>query len=155
MSPPSPPLFTPAAAPTPAQAFAPLGSGLSGLTPANPVVAQPIVTGNSISGLTTDNNVTGRPDGAAPRTATSPTHLAGAAAANAVAAGDAAQQRTVGHGPGMMPMIPMVPGAAGAAGGGKDRDPVTAALTPDQAELMGLETRAEAVPGGTIARKGD
>ena len=53
------------------------------------------------------------------------------------------------------PMMPPMMGGPGmnGAGGGKERDLVTAKLTEDQAQLLGLDTQAEAVPGGTIARK--
>ena len=54
----------------------------------------------------------------------------------------------------MMPMGgPMMGGAGG--GGNNKRDTVKATLTSDQAQLMGLEAVAEAVPGGTIAQKKD
>ncbi len=49
----------------------PGGGGLSVPSASNPVVTLP-VTGTSNPSLITDSNVTGRPDNAAPRTATSP-----------------------------------------------------------------------------------
>ena len=136
--------------------FTPLspGSSLSGLVPVNPVVAQPVVTGTSTAGLITDNNVSGRPDGATARTATSPgpaTNLSGASADQTTA-----RPAATGAGTGMggVPMMgPMMGGMNGMGGAGKDRDPVTAAMTPDQVRLLGLEAIGEAVPGGTIARK--
>ena len=143
---PPPPTFTPLS----------LGSSLSGLVPVNPVVAQPVVTGTSTAGLITDNNVSGRPDGATARTATSPgpaTNLSGASADQTTA-----RPAATGAGTGMggVPMMgPMMGGMNGMGGAGKDRDPVTAAMTPDQVRLLGLEAIGEAVPGGTIARKDD
>lgn len=145
------PAFTPVAVTEPA--LTPLNP-LSAAPAVNPVAAAPIVTGTSTAGLITDTNVTGRPDNAPPRTATS-THLAGAGAVNATAGETGAGQRAAAAVPPMMPMMPPMMGGPGMGGGGEKREPVTAALTPDQAELMGLETVAEAVPGGTIARKGD
>jgi hypothetical protein len=64
----------------------------------------------------------------------------------------------MGSGMGMgAPMVPMSPmmGGMGGGGAGKDREMVTATMTPEQARLLGLETIGEAVPGGTIARKED
>ena len=58
-------------------------------------------------------------------------------------------------GPGGMPIMPMVPGAGAGSGGGKDRELVTAKMTPDQIKLRALDTIAEAVQGGTIAQKRD
>jgi hypothetical protein len=149
----APAFLTAPVAPPPV--FTPLNPAAGGSLSATPAV-NPVVTGTSASGLVTDNNVTGRADGAAPRTATSPTHLTGAATDPAAAA---AQQRGVGAGgmgSGMMPMMPMVPGAgAGAPGGGEKRDPVTATMTSDQFLLTGEVARAEAVPGGTIAQRKD
>lgn len=142
----------------PPPTFTPLspGSSLSGLTQVNPVVAQPVVTGTSTAGLITDNNVSGRPDGATARTATSPgaaTNLSGAVADQATARPAAAGAGT-GVG-GVPPMMGPMMGGMGGASGGKDREPVTATMTPDQAKLLGLEAVGEAVPGGTIARKDD
>jgi hypothetical protein len=124
------------------------------LTPAPAL--NPIVTGTSVSGLTTDSNVTGRADGATPRTATSPspaTNLSGASGAET-----AATRAGAGTGAGMgAPMVPMSPmmGGMGNSGASKDREMVNATMTPEQAKLLGLETIGEAVPGGTIARKED
>jgi hypothetical protein len=138
--------------------FTPLspGSSLSGLTPVNPVVAQPVVTGTSTAGLITDNNVSGRPDGATARTATSPapsTNLSGAIVDQASGRAPAAGVGT-GMG-GIPPMMGPMMGGLGGSGAAKDREPVTATMTPDQARLLGLEAIGEAVPGGTIARKDD
>ena len=121
---------------------------LSALPPLNPVT-----TGTSLTGLTTDTNVTGRADGATARSATSPaSHLSassGAASANSAAQPHAA----MGAG---MPMMPMGgPMMGGPGGGNAKRDTVKATLTSDQAQLLGLEAVAEAVPGGTIAQKKD
>ena len=146
------PAITPAAAPEPT--FTPLG--LTGAAAVNPVVAQPITTGTSLTGLETTSNVSGRPDGATARTATSPgpaTNLSGASADQSTARPAAAGAGT-GMG-GAQPMMGPMMGGMGGAGGGKDREPVTATMTPEQARLMGLEAIAEAVPGGTIARKDD
>jgi hypothetical protein len=141
--------------PTAGPTFTPLGPGtsLGGLTAVNPVV-QPVVTGTSTAGLTTDSNVTGRADGATPRTATSPGPATGLSGAHA---DQNATGRPGGMGSGMgmgAPMVPMSPmmGGMGGGGAGKDREMVTAKLTPDQIKLMALDTIAEAVPGGTIAR---
>ena len=146
------PAITPAAAPEPT--FTPLG--LTGAAAVNPVVAQPITTGTSLTGLETTSNVSGRPDGATARTATSPgpaTNLSGASADQSTARPAAAGAGT-GMG-GAQPMMgPMMSGMGG-AGGGKDRATVTATMTPEQARLLGLEAIGEAVPGGTIARKDD
>lgn len=139
--------------PTVGPTFTPLGP-VGSLTPA-PVV-NPIVTGTSVSGLTTDSNVTGRADGTAARTATSPSPATGLSGAHT----DQATARPGGMGTGMgmgAPMMPMSPmmGGMGGGGAGKDREMVTATMTPEQAKLLGLETIGEAVPGGTIARKED
>lgn len=135
----------------------PWNTGLSGLAAVNPVVSQPVTTGTSLTGLTTDSNVTGRADGAAPRTATSPapTHLAGAAAANA-AANPAATAAHPGAGMGGTPIMggPMGAGGMG-GGGGKDREQVKATPGSDHFVLTGEAARSEAVPGGTIAQKRD
>lgn len=144
------PAITPAATPQPT--FTPLG--LTGAAAVNPVVAQPITTGTSISGLETSSNVSGRPDGATARTATSPaTNLSGAIADQTSGRAPAAGVGT-GMG-GVPPMMGPMMGGMGGSGAGKDREPVTAAMTPDQAQLLGLEAVATAVPGGTIARKDD
>ena len=143
------PAITPVATPEPT--FTPLG--LTGAPAANPVVSQPITTGTSLTGLETTSNVSGRPDGAAARTATSPaTNLSGAIADQASGRAPAAG---VGTGMGGVPpmMGPMMGGMNGMGGAGKDREPVTATMTPDQVRLLGLEAVGEAVPGGTIARK--
>jgi hypothetical protein len=144
--------------PTAGPTFTPLGPGtsLGGLTAVNPVV-QPVVTGTSTAGLTTDSNVSGRADGATPRTATSPGPATGLSGAHA---DQNATGRPGGMGSGMgmgAPMVPMSPmmGGMGGGGAGKDREMVTATMTPEQARLLGLETIGEAVPGGTIARKED
>ena len=138
--------------------FTPLNpTGLGGATPANPVV-QPVVTGTSTAGLTTDSNVSGRADGTAARTATGTgpaSHLA-AGGAETAAARPTGMGTGAGMGAPMMPMgMPMQGGMNGMGGAGKDRDPVTAKLTPDQIKLLALDTIAEAVPGGTIAQRRD
>ena len=54
-----------------------------------------------------------------------------------------------------MPMMPMMPVAGAGTGANQNqRDPVTAKLTPEQQELMGLPTIAESVASGTIAQRG-
>lgn len=53
-----------------------------------------------------------------------------------------------------MPMVPMMPMSGSGGANGSKRDPVTAKLTPEQQELMGLPTVAESVAGGTIAQRG-
>jgi hypothetical protein len=136
--------------------FTPLNpTGLVGASPANPVV-QPVVTGTSTAGLTTDNNVTGRPDGAAARTATSPSpasHLASGGAETA-ATRPGGMGTGAGMGAPMMPMgMPMQGGMNGLGGAGKDREPVTADQNSDFYLLSGGAAIGEAVPGGTIARK--
>jgi hypothetical protein len=138
--------------------FTPLNpTGLVGASPANPVV-QPVVTGTSTAGLTTDNNVTGRPDGAAARTATSPSpasHLASGGAETA-ATRPGGMGTGAGMGAPMMPMgMPMNGGMNGMGGAGKDREPVTADQNSDFYLLSGGAAIGEAVPGGTIARKED
>ncbi len=98
----------------------------------------------------------GRPDGPTARTATSPgpaTNLSGAAPDQATARTAAGAGTGMGGVPPMMG--PMMGGMNGMGGAGKYREPVTAAMTPDQAQLLGLEAVATAVPGGTIARKDD
>lgn len=119
--------------------FTPLNpTGLGGATPANPVV-QPVVTGTSTAGLTTDSNVSGRSDGTAARTdQTAATRPGGMGAGT-------------GMGAPMMPMMPM--GMGGNGGAGKDRDPVTANQSSDGYLLSGAAAIGEAIPGGTIARK--
>ncbi len=125
----------------------------------------PVTTGTSIAGLVTDNNVTGRPDNVASRSAFAPnpgatataSHLAGAqvgggAAAGGTTTGSAGAAGVPGAGMPMMPMMPIAGTGAGAAQ--NQRDPVSAKLTPEQQELMGLPTIAESVAGGTIAQRG-
>lgn len=144
-------------------AITPLNPTGPTFTPLNPVgsltpapALNPVVTGTSVSGLTTTNNVTGLADGATTRTATSPspaTNLSGAHADQTAAARPGGMGTGAGMGAPMMPMgMPMNGGMGGA---GKDREMVTATMTPEQARLLGLETIGEAVPGGTIARKED
>lgn len=111
-------------------------------------------TGTSVSGLETSTNVSGRPDNAVARTATSPaSHLSAATASQAAAPGGTNGQPGIGSAAGA-PMVPMMGGMGGGAGhpNGDKRDPVTAKLTDDQIELLGLQTTGEAVQGGTINR---
>jgi hypothetical protein len=145
-------------------AITPLTPAGPTFTPLNPTgslapapVLNPIVTGTSVSGLTTDSNVSGRADGATPRTATSPgpaTGLSGAHADQNATGRPGGMGAGAGMGAPMMPMSPMM-GGMGNGGAGKDREMVTATMTPEQVKLLGLETIGEAVPGGTIARKED
>ena len=144
----------------PAAPWSPAGSG-SGLSA--PAI-NPVTTGTSVSGLLTDNNVSGRPDNVASRSAYAPnpgatstaSHLAGAQSGGGSAASGTATGSATAGAPGAgMPMMPMMPmGGAGGAAGGSQRDPVTAKLTPEQQELMGLPTVAASVAGGTIAQRG-
>ena len=143
---------------SPAAPWSTAGSGLSA-----PAV-NPVTTGTSVSGLLTDNNVSGRPDNVASRSAYAPSpgatstasHLAGAQpAGGAATSGTTTGSATAGAPGAGMPMMPMMPmGGAGGAAGGSQRDPVTSKLTPEQRELMGLPTVAESVAGGTIAQRG-
>lgn len=151
----TPAAFTPAPDPVYSGINLPGGGGLSSAPGLNPVITPP-VTGTSLSGLVTDSNVTGRADGAAPRTAMSPsaTHLAAGSAEQARATGTTAGGTGVGA-PGMVPPMLGGPMGGGAGNGGQKRDPVTAKMTEDQIKLLGLETIGEAVPGGTIAQRKD
>jgi hypothetical protein len=150
-----PALSTPGIAPvtySPATPWNTPGGSLSAAPAVNP-----IVTGTSVSGLTTDSNVTGRADGTAPRTATSPgsaTHLAGAAGAAAGAEAGAGQRGAAGMG-GTPIMGGPIGGMGGGAGTGKEREQVKANQTSDHFVLNGEIARSEAVPGGTIAQKRD
>lgn len=134
--------------------------GISPITPspalsATPAI-NPIVTGTSTAGLVTDTNVTGRPDNAPPRTATSPaSHLAGATAAAAAEPAGAGARGAAGTGAGapMMPMMPPMMGGPGMGGAGKERETVKAEQSSEEFLLTGGPAVAEAVPGGTIAQR--
>lgn len=120
-------------------------------------LTNPVVTGTSIPNLTTDTNVTGRPDGATPRTATGPSPASHLATATAAAAADPAGAGTRGAAagsPGMMPpMMPPMMGGPGMGGAGKERETVKAEQSSEEFLLTGGPAVSEAVPGGTIARK--
>lgn len=141
--------------PTPQMEGINIPANLSAAPAANPTLNATGGTGTSTAGLETASNTTGRPDNAAPRTATSPSsHLSAATAAQAAAPGG------TGQGTGMagqgMPAMPFVPaaGVGGPTGGrtNKDgREPPKA--SKDSAELSGLITIGEAVQGGTINRR--
>ena len=136
-------------------------ASLAGTAPTNPVT-----TGTSISGLSTDSNVTGRPDNVAARnaftatatgSATSPSHLSGTQAGGAAGSAGAAGAATAGAPVGGMPMMggPMMGGPGGGNGGASQRDAVKANPDSDQWLLTGGPTVDAAVAGGTIAQRKD
>jgi len=149
------PAITAAALPESTTTFTPLG--LNGVTAANPVASQPIVTGTSLTGLETASNVSGRADGTAARTATSPgpaSHLSAAGAEQATGRAGAAGTGT-GTGMGGVPPIMGGPMGAMSGSGAAERKPVTAEANSDKFILDGSAAISEAVPGGTIAQRKD
>ncbi len=137
----------------PAPALNPVGGGGGGIGGAGGVPPSGGPTGTSVSGLETAANVTGRPPGGI-ATALSG-GLVGVASASGTPAA-AAAGAGMGGLPGMMPMGGGVGGAGGGVAGGKrSTDSGVTQWTADQAEIQGARTRAEAVPGGTIAQRRD
>jgi hypothetical protein len=117
------------------------------VAPAPP--APPQTTGTSGTDWHTQADTSGRSD--APRTALSsgtPEQLTGrATAGGAGAAGTAAQGQPLGQQPMMPPMM------GGIGGGANGRATKVLRYSSEQAELLGHETLAEAVRGGTIAQR--
>jgi len=154
------PAITPAATTPTYSPAAPWNTtSLAGTAPLNPVT-----TGTSISGLSTDNNVTGRPDNVAARTAYTPagtatatgSHLSGTQAGVAAGSAGAAGAATAGAPVGGMPMMggPMMGGPGGGGNGGAaHREPVTAKPGSDGWLLTGGPAMDAAVDGGTIAQR--
>ncbi|NOR99702.1 hypothetical protein [Mycobacteroides abscessus] len=134
------------------------GTNLGGTPAVNTQVSH--TTGNSATGLTTQSDVAGRPQGTenkpftpAPGTSTSGAHGTG------TAPGQGTQQQTTGARPmGGMPMMPGMMGAPAAAApasrqGGDGERTRGVASTSDPLGL--LVERGDAVDGGTIAQNRD
>jgi hypothetical protein len=118
------------------------------IAPALP--APPAVAGTSGTDWHTQADTSGRSD--APRTALSsglPEQLTGRAAAGGAGAAGQATGQPLGQQPMMPPMMPGGMGGSGAAG----RATKVLKYSPEQTELLGHPTIAEAVKGGTIAQK--
>lgn len=105
-------------------------------------------TGNSVQGMKTETNVTGRPDGA-----TAQTRLSAAESGNAMGK-QGTPTAAAPHGAGGMPITPGMGGVGQGAGSTKQADPVRVRQVSDDVnEVQGNQTIAEAVRGGTIAKK--
>ncbi|MFN6547933.1 hypothetical protein [Mycolicibacterium nivoides] len=105
-------------------------------------------TGNSVQGMKTETNVTGRPDGA-----TAQTRLSAAESGNAMGK-PGTPAATAPHGAGGVPIMPGMGGVGQGGGSTKQADPVRVRqVGPDVAEVWGEQTIAESVRGGTIAKK--
>lgn len=149
------PAATTPAAPAEAQGAPPAASpnSLAGAAPVNQTNP-----GASLTGLRTDDNVTGRPDGVPARSANDITTRTAAATATAEqaapGAGDAATAGVPGAGVPVTGPMGAIGGPA-VGGGGKQSQTVLARMTQEQREMLGLNAIARAVPGGTIAQKRD
>ncbi|KLI09335.1 MULTISPECIES: hypothetical protein [Mycobacteriaceae] len=105
-------------------------------------------TGNSVQGMKTETNVTGRPEGA-----TAQTRLSAAESGNAMGK-QGTPAATAPHGAGGVPIMPGMGGVGQGGGSTKQADPVRVRqVGPDVAEVWGEQTIAESVRGGTIAKK--
>lgn len=105
-------------------------------------------TGNSVQGMKTETNVTGRPEAA-----TAQTRLSASDATNATGK-LGTPTAAAPHGPGGIPIAPGMGGVPQGGGSTKQADPVRVRqVGPDVAEVWGEQTIAESVRGGTIAKK--
>ncbi|WP_078321702.1 hypothetical protein [Mycobacteroides chelonae] len=135
------------------------GTGLNGAPAVN--TQAPATSGTSQTGLTTQSEVSGRPQGTenkpfGPTPAGAETKTSGATGNTAQSQAAAQQQAQRGAGMPMMPMVPPMGGAPAGGGGGRhgDDDPTKIlGRGPNGERLLGdQEALKEAVPGGTIAQ---
>jgi hypothetical protein len=143
--------------------FRPAGTTVPGTLPGGtpaPATA-PVTSGNSVEGLNTKSDVTGRSTPAPTAFSATPngaaTHTSGATGAGNTAQ-QAAQQQQAGQRGAGMPMMPMVPPMGGAPSGGGGRGgegeakPGVVRYQPGEVGRHGEDETSQAVRGGTIAQ---
>ncbi|MBX8688106.1 hypothetical protein GO011_11780 [Mycobacterium sp. 20091114027_K0903767] len=133
------------------------GVGLNGAPAVNTQVSH--TTGNSATGLTTQSDVAGRPQGTENKPFTSSPGTS-TSAAHGTASGQGTQQqatgRPMGTGMPMMPgMIPPAPAAPAARSGDGENRPGVVRYQDGEIGRHGEEALREATPGGTIAQNRD